>query len=457
MKRGRLILVALVAAGTAPAAISAGDGPVITLSEAVRVARQKNPSFLGQKEKLNQANEWKRKALALFLPQWSAAGTYTRFNKEVSFEMPDMNSFYFNPLASPPFGFERSLETAIQKENSFGASTTLNLNLLNMSLFPRYAAVGAQVKAAELSTLAYENEFVYGVVSAYYAALGARKILAITRQGVTVAEAHFAAAKSRFEAGDAPKLALLRSEIELEKARQDLRRAENGYSLAREALAVLLDRDAAFDVADADNVPGPATVGQGEAEAVRLAEDAVRLRPDVAAAEAAIASAEKGKEEIWYRFLPTLQASGTLRYSDSLGFIGDDYQWFVTLTAVVSLYDGGIRYADLREKQSAIAESTLALASVRSSIRGQVRQTMLEIDTCGANIASASKQVELARETHRVAKVNFDLGLASSSDVTDANAALSNADLNLAREELNCQLGRLKLLKVLGTIREHYK
>lgn len=455
MKRIGLILVALGAFATVPAAVSAGDAPVITLSEAVRAARQKNPSFLGQKEKLNQAQEWKRKALALFLPQWSAAGTYTRFNKEVTFEMPDMNSFYFNPLASPPFGFERSLETAIQEENSFGASTTLNLNLLNMSLFPRYAAVEAQVKAAELSNLAYENEFVYGVVSAYYAALGARKVLAISRQGVTVAEAHFAAAKFRFEAGDAPKLALLRSEIELEKARQDLRRAESGYALAREALAVLLERDAAFEVADADDVPRPGF--GGGTDAARLADEAVRSRPDVAAAEAAIASAEKGKEEVWYRFLPTLQMSGTLRYSDSLGFIGDDYQWFVILTAAVSLYDGGIRYADLREKQSAIAETTLALAGVRSNIRGQVRQALLELDICGANIASASKQVELARETQRVAKVNFDLGLASSYDVTDANAALSGAELNLAREDLNCQLGRLRLLKVMGTIKEHYK
>jgi outer membrane protein TolC len=121
------------------------------------------------------------------------------------------------------------------------------------------------------------------------------------------------------------------------------------------------------------------------------------------------------------------------------------------------LYDGGVRYADLREKASAIVESRHNLASIRGSVKGQVRQAAVELDTCGLNRASALKQVDLAKETYRVAKANFDLGVSTSYEVTDANAALTSAQINLAREDLGCQLSRLKLLKALGTIGDQYR
>ena len=458
-----VIFCAAAAHAAGPAGQPAPAGRVITLDEAIRTARKLNPSLAAAREKIRQSETWQRKALALFLPTWTASGTYTHFNKDVPFAYPDLTSMHFycasgaaacfTNFADIHVKFDKYLDYELQKQDSFGASTTVSMYLLNMASFPKYAQVGDQIKAAEAGNKSYESEFIYGVVSAYYAALGAKKIVSVSEEAVTIA-------RGRFNAGDAPKLTHLRAEIEHERALADLRRAENGYAAAREALAVMLDGDASFEVADGPDVPLPAgwdTAKPGADAAAPLFDEACRARPDVTAAELQIAAAEKGKKEVWYRFFPTLNLSGTFRYSDSMGFLGDDYQWFIYLSANMTLYDGGIRYADLREKQSSISETEYNLAAIRASVKGQLRQAAVELDSCAANRSSAVRQVDLAKESQRVAKANFDLGLATSVEVTDANATLVSAQINLAREELSCQLSRLKLLKAIGTINDYYK
>jgi outer membrane protein TolC len=179
-------------------------------------------------------------------------------------------------------------------------------------------------------------------------------------------------------------------------------------------------------------------------------------RGDIAAAEFGVKAMEKGKQETWFRFAPTISAAGSYQYSDWQEF-AHGQNWWIMLNASWVLYDGGLRYADMRERTSGLNEARLNLESLRASAKSQVRQTLLDIDNCSANMASAGRQTELAMETYRVAKANFDQGLSTSMDVTDAGTTLVTARTNLAREELNCQLSRIKLMKATGEILEIFK
>jgi outer membrane protein TolC len=434
-------------------------GPVVTLDEAIREARKANPSYAASREKLEQAEAWKRKALAAFLPTWSAAASYTHYNKGYSYEIPDPSSLKIDFSKNPPFYFEKYREWTFLPEDVYSVSTFLTLPLLNMSSVARYQAVQSQAKAATFQSQAWENEFLYSVTSAYYAAMGAKKVTAITAENVEVAEAHLKSAKARHQAGELPKLPFLRAEIELEKARQEQRKAANGYDSAREALAVLMGRDTGFEVAEAVPPPFPPDMNpaDGRIDAQRMCDEAMRNRPEIAALEMQVKAAEKTRQEVYYRFIPTLQASGAFYYTNLMDIVDQNYQWLVTLGANWTLYDGGVRYADMRERKSTLAEASMNLAAQRANVRGQARQAAIEADSCSANMASARRQVELAVESQRVASINFQQGLVTPMEVTDANATLAGARLNLAREELACQQTGLKLLKTIGTMREQFK
>ena len=56
----------------------------------------------------------------------------------------------------------------------------------------------------------------------------------------------------------------------------------------------------------------------------------------------------------------------------------------------------------------------------------------------------------LARESTELAEISFKAGVATYLEVTDAHAALSNAEVSLLTERLNVQLSSLRLLKASG-------
>ncbi|MFA6032470.1 MAG: TolC family protein [Myxococcota bacterium] len=240
-----LVLFLLAANPQQPPQISATR--VISLDEAVQQARKGNPALAASKEKVVQSAQWKRRALAAFLPQWMISANYYRLSI-------DYNFGYEIKLPAPYPVVKGRFPFDLNRDNVTSIGSTLNVPIFNLSSFAKYFMASNQAEAADRTSRAYENEFVYNVVSAYYATLGAKKILDIVREGLLSAQAHFTTAKARFDSGDIQKLALIKAEYETVKAEQDMRRAENAYSSAREALALLMGTDASFDVADASDV-----------------------------------------------------------------------------------------------------------------------------------------------------------------------------------------------------------
>jgi outer membrane protein TolC len=449
-----LLTLASVAADNQSAPDS--QAATVTLEQAVKTAVRINPSYAAAKEKVNQAEAWKRKALAAFIPTWTVSASYTRYNKEYIFALPDGNSMRI--ITEPPYiVFDKYNTWILQPLNAYNVNTSLSVPILNMSNIARYRTVENQYKAATFTNKSFSNEFVYNVASAYYTALATRNMLSVYKNALEMAQSHMAAAKARYDNGDLNKLSYLKAEIEVETRKQELRRATNGYATAREALAVLLDRDANFEVSEDTALPGLGPDDGKEWDARALLDEAIKSRPDISASETALQVAQSSRQETKYKFIPTLQALGSVTNTNMFGLLGTDFQWYVSVVASWVLYDGGIRYADLREKASLIAEARFNIEALKASVRNQVRQVMLESDSCRASIGSARRQVDLASESYRVAKANFEQGLCTFLEVRDADTTLLSARINLVKEDLGYQLSRLKLLNTIGTIVDQFQ
>lgn len=445
---------ALLLAQAAPGA------KVITFDEALREAQARSLDLQAARARLDQARTLGWKAWSAHLPQITAGATWTHNNAAavVPFGgtalVRDMGT-----LQGPPAGgsvpgaptnyaiqYDGVQDITLQKQDQLGAQVQGTMALIAPSLWFGIAAAGQAEKQAEQGFEAFRRDIVLGAAQLYYGAVGGKNTVQITEKQLAIALEHEKDARVRYQAGTAPKVALLRAEIDRAKAEQDRKAAQAGYDSARVALATLLDRrDADFDVAAPAEPPAPAN-------AAELEDTAARDRPDVQAAAAAVKVADRTRGGVWARYLPSLGAFARWQWANLGGFTGREDSWAVGLALNWTLLDGTLREAELADTRARTAEAEANLRGAEIRARSEVRRAQLALDAAVANRDKARETVDLARENQRLVDVSYKAGAATYIEVADANSQLITAELNGVAEDLTARLALLQLLKAAGRL-----
>ena len=129
---------------------------------------------------------------------------------------------------------------------------------------------------------------------------------------------------------------------------------------------------------------------------------------------------------------PALTANANYGLNDDFE---DDFdvsdQYSVGLNLQWRLYDAGSARAgaDQAERDAEIAETQFA--NQRNQIRFAVEQAYFQLESNQNNIGTATKEVELAEESLRLARLRFQAGVGTQTDVIDAQTQLTTARGNL--------------------------
>lgn len=441
--------------------------PVLTLDQALQQASQKNYELKQAQARLDQAHQAGAKAWSLYLPQVTVGGTYVRNSVQAAFSQPTGYSIRdtgsptsgpandptqptspTNPPGSPtnltlyPSGFE---DVVIQKYNQFSAQAQLNQALIVPTLWTGIKAAYESEKVAELNTENARREILFAVAQSYYGAEGLKEAARVQHHLLDIDRVREHDAEVRYKAGTSPKIALLRAQIDLGNAEQDVKRADNAYLIAKSGLATLLGRDPDFDV---EVPPEPATPSEGEQA---LEQTALKERPDVQAARAALQLAQTQRTGDWLAYLPTLGGSAQYRWSNSAGFTGSSTSWAIILALNWTIWDGGLREANLRESAARIVERQAGLEGLEATSRDEVRQALLQLDSAQANRVKAAETLKLARENLNLVHASVEAGVGTYLDEEDATGELISAELSLVRETLSASLSVLRVARAAGT------
>jgi outer membrane protein TolC len=449
------LLAAVLMVQTAPAL------PVLTLEQALREARQQNLDIQQAEARLRQAQEFSAKAWSYYLPQIVAGGSYTHNSTGAEVTLP--TGYYVRDMLTPqgpatgadpnvpgnrttlalqPSG---SFTAVIQKQDQLGAQVDVKQTLIAPYLWPTIAAAYTGEKVAGLSTENVRREVLFGVAQAYYGVTNLKQLVEVAERQLSLTREREKDARVRFEAGAAPKVALLRAEIDRAQAEQDLKRAQNGLESARLALAALLVRPVDFEV----EIPPAPKPPEGDAEAAAL-----RDRPDVLAAVSTVDLTRQQRTAAWLKYSPSVAAFGQYRWANLTGFTGQESAWFVGVGLTWNLLDGGLREAEIREAEARVAESEAARHNAEVRAVEEVRQARLDMESALANKAKAAERVALARENERLVAVSYKAGSATYLESTDATESLRQAEISLVTESLAADLATLRLLKAAGAFRE---
>jgi outer membrane protein, multidrug efflux system len=396
--------------------------PVLTLDDALTEARQQNLDLKAAQARLTQAQQASSRAWAGYLPSLTASGGYTRN----SFEIVIPENIVLQPL------------------NQFGGQVELRQALVAPSLWADIQAASQSERLAGLNTEAQRREILFIVAQTYYAAAAQQEVIRAQTRLLELNQAREKDTQVRLELGTVTQAALLRAHFDTTRAEQDLIRARNALASTKLALATLLQREPDFELAPPPEPQLPVLPAD-------LAEKALEQRPEVAAARQSVDLVKTQRRGVGLRYLPALGLSAAYRAGNAQAFTGQYSMWLVSLGVSWTIWDGGLREANLRELSARVVEADALRQLAEARTREEVARSKLELENSLANRAKAEEALRTARETHRLTEANFKVGHATYLEVTDSNSALTSAEVGLVSERLQASLAALRLLKAIGS------
>ena len=90
-------------------------------------------------------------------------------------------------------------------------------------------------------------------------------------------------------------------------------------------------------------------------------------------------------------------------------------------------FDGGTARARARQEENDILNSQTGFANQRNQVRIEVEEAYFFLQSNKENITTAEKAVELAEESLRLARLRFQAGVGTQTDVINSQTELTTA------------------------------
>jgi outer membrane protein TolC len=151
--------------------------------------------------------------------------------------------------------------------------------------------------------------------------------------------------------------------------------------------------------------------------------------------------------------LPSFAVSATYNFwADQLNFRKDTWQSFYTVNLVftIPLFNGFATSARVAQSKAMIKELGFTQKGLIDIIKFEVRKAILRLQEAKESLLSQEKNVEQAQESLRIAELNFSEGLATTLDISSAQAALSQAKTNYSQALYDYVMSLAELDKAMG-------
>ncbi|GAB3465957.1 efflux transporter outer membrane subunit [Massilia terrae] len=288
-----------------------------------------------------------------------------------------------------------------------------------------YASQQAAADATALSVAA-------NTASGYLTLRGLDAQLELARATLVTRQRSLDLARREFEVGYSSRLELAQAESEFRATSAVVPQLERSITLQEDALAVLTGAS-----------PGPVARGLPLGElappmiATLLPSELLRRRPDVAAAERAVAAADAALAAARDQLLPSFNLAASITpYANSVSqLLNSPFTlWSVGGSVLAPIFNGGRLRAQTDIAASARDRAVIAYESAVRSAFADTENALASIRFLGRQLAEGEARRVAAAEALRIARNRHANGYASYLEELDAQRALysvENAQLQL--------------------------
>ncbi|MGB8699230.1 MAG: TolC family protein [Thermosynechococcaceae cyanobacterium] len=405
----------------------------LTLEQAIAFALQHNPKLRAQALTLEKSKAALRQANAALYPTVTLQGGP---NRQESFDLSNQST----------------TTTTATVSNTLSGEASVSYNLYTSG--QRAANIRAAQKQVDYDALgvrALTEQTRLDITTNYYDLQNADAQVTIQNAAVANAQESLRIAEAREKFGIGTRFDVLQSRVQLANATQNLTNALSQQKIARRQLAQQLNLAQTINLTAADPVQAvgtwPLTLETSivQAYAFRVELDQYLAQKEIGQQNRRAALAALG---------PTLALTGSANLSGGLdsssnwstGYsVGANVQW--------TAFDGGAARASAKqfEKTMEIAEANFA--DTRNQIRFEVEQAYENSRANLENIQTTTLAIEEAQEALRLARLRFEAGVGTQSDVIDAESNLTQAQGNRIEAIVNYNKAIATLIRNTGDLR----
>ncbi|PZV28268.1 MAG: transporter [Snowella sp.] len=393
----------------------------LTLNQAIELALRNNKDFQAARIALEKSEANLISARSALFPSLTTEFELSRDNSAAT-ELQNALSTQ-NALNSPI-----PTEPILQSESSTNATGNVQLTYNIFSGGERSAQIEKaekQVRSSRLQVEVTAEQTRFSATDSYYALQGTDAQVAIAQASVEDASQSLRDARLLEQAGLGTRFDVLRAEGDLATANEALTRAISDQRTARRRLVQVLgvgqkvELTAADPITEAGDWTMPLETSIVQAYKNRAELEQQLLQIDIYEQDRFIAlSSIQPKID----FLANYNYQNN--FDNSVGIV-DGYSFAARVRW--TFFDGGRAFAEARKADRDMDSAQTEFAKQRDQIRFDVEESYYTLTSTKENISSTRTNVTRFEEALRLARLRFQAGVGTQTDVINAQRDLANA------------------------------
>lgn len=423
----------------------AGAEEIASLKQSVEYALDHNRMLGASSQSLEQADANLTMATGSLLPRVDLSTGMVRTNSPgdyfgMKLNQKDVTAADFNPAAMNNPGYVSNYQTRVN---------------VSVPVFQGGALWAGRSMASHHADAALHGhdyarqQVVFQTVSAYSRLRQAKAQIEAMEGAVKAAEKRYQDAMAMQSRGMLIKSDVMDARVHLLRTSLKLEEAKNRHAASSDMLMRVMGVDG--DVAlHADEEPRLRAVSISIDEAI---EQGLANRPDLRALVSQQQAAESGVTRSRAAFLPKVNLMASREWNNNK-FALKNGNTTVGAMVTVNLFSGGSDAARMRAAYSEEVSLDYKVADLKQQVRNEVAQAWRQLAESRLRYESEDEALLQSEESLRIKSLRYEQGLASTSDLLDAQVQADSARVFAIGARYDMTIAEAALLLAIGKLNE---
>lgn len=415
----------------------------LTLNESIEFGLQNSKDLKISKSKVISSGAKVSEINSMFLPQLKFMANYTRLSDNIPpFEV-------VTPFSPLPIKISEPVLDNYNLKLSFQQPLFTGFKLLSSRKAASY-----NYDATELEYSKDKNEAAFSIHTAFWNYYRAKQIKDLLQNNLKQMENHLNDTKNFLENGLATQNDYLKLQVQYSNTELLLIEAENNSDVARAVFnkSLGLPLESATEII-ADEI-NPESLKSNIEE---LLNEAKANRDELKSLKSKLQAANENITAAQSSWFPSIYLTGNYYYSNPnsrLQPLRIEWKdtWDLGVTLSWDIWNWGLTSAQTTQAEELSVQTQTSLEKLNDMIEVEVYQNYLSVVRSKEKVIVSKLSVEQASESYRITTEKYNVQLATSTDLIDAEVSELQSATNLKTALVEYQLAKTRLEKSLGRI-----
>lgn len=438
----RLSLLMLLAFLAGSMSFATAQQNPMTLQQCVQYGLTKNAGVLKSKMEIDLADEKRNETRAGYLPQVNG-----------SISVQDNLKLQTSILPGELIG-QPGTQVPVQFGTKYNTSAGIDAKqvIYDQSLIYGMKLTEKSSKVSEINARKTEEQLIYDIASAYYAAQVSFTQKELVKSNLIQVDSLLKITQIQFDNDAAKQLDLDKLTVNQTNLQTELATSTSNY----EKQLILLKYYMGMPLDAAIEVPA---INMKEQSATIINTETLN-NTDLELLQAQRGVYSVTLQQIRAGYLPSLSLSfhsSVQNQQNTLRMFEKGARWFPNTYLGVNLnipiFDGLSKNSRVKQTKIQIEQSELEEQYLAENLKMQRTNANNTLKTNQAALVSQQRNIELAQKVYEITQAQFVGGIATMTDIVNAETSLRDAQTNYLRALIQVKLGELDLIKTTGNIR----